>query len=174
MPFENVYIVIKFCFKNCWLNVFQQSKRSTRILLETTKLAQISKEWRITMYSFWFLVKLDGLNPGSSEQNMVMPFFMLGNQTTKLARAELVYFFPERKGKWLLQQLGRVKSSVNRRDIMLVMGDFNAQLDPHNINYESTMRRHALGRMTANGEVFVEMCLTNNLVIGETLFPHTI
>ncbi|XP_046805059.1 uncharacterized protein LOC111688096 [Lucilia cuprina] len=53
-----------------------------------------------------------------------------------------------------------------------MMGDFNAQVGSENVNVESTMGRHGLGRLTENGKMFLETCRTNNLVIGGTLFPY--
>lgn len=70
------------------------------------------------------------------------------------------------------RQLERVLATVNRGDILMVIGDFNAQVGAENSSMESTMGRHGLGRMTENGELFTEMCTTNSLVIGGTLFPH--
>ncbi|XP_065360577.1 craniofacial development protein 2-like [Calliphora vicina] len=68
--------------------------------------------------------------------------------------------------------LDRAITSSNRGDILVVMGDFNAQTGPNNTGLESVMGVHGLGRKTENGELFVNMCAENSLVIGGTLFPH--
>lgn len=69
--------------------------------------------------------------------------------------------------------LSKVTSSVRKGDIMVIMGDFNAQLGSNNEGLENVMGRHGLGsRMTENGELFTEMCSNNNMCIGGTLFPH--
>lgn len=68
--------------------------------------------------------------------------------------------------------LGNVLKTVPRGDIVIMMGDFNAQVGPDNTNVESTMGKHGLGRLTENGEMLLDTCTTNNLVIGGTLFPH--
>ncbi|XP_065361996.1 uncharacterized protein LOC135955570 [Calliphora vicina] len=68
--------------------------------------------------------------------------------------------------------LDRAISSSNIGDILVVMGDFNAQIGPDNSSLENIMGTHALGRRTENGELFVNMCAANNLVIGGSLFPH--
>lgn len=68
--------------------------------------------------------------------------------------------------------LGRVLTTVHRGDIVIMMGDFNAQVGADNTSVVNTMGKHGLGRLTENGELLLETCTTNNLVIGGTLFPH--
>lgn len=68
--------------------------------------------------------------------------------------------------------LSSILTSVHRGDIVIMMGDFNAQVGADNTSAESTMGKHGLGRLTENGELLVDTCTTNNLVIGGTLFPH--
>ena len=69
-------------------------------------------------------------------------------------------------------QLQAAFEKQKRRDVTLVMGDFNAQLGPDNANKEEVMGRHGEGTMTNNGDHFYDFCATNQLVIGGTLFPH--
>ncbi|XP_065357252.1 uncharacterized protein LOC135951515 [Calliphora vicina] len=68
--------------------------------------------------------------------------------------------------------LSRVISTANHGDILLKMGDFNAQVGADNTNRETAMGCHGLGRMTENGEMLTESCIANNLLIGGTIFPH--
>ncbi|XP_075157756.1 uncharacterized protein LOC142231022 [Haematobia irritans] len=68
--------------------------------------------------------------------------------------------------------LAKVFQDVKRGDIIILLGDFNAQLGDNNNGVEKTMGRHGIGNMTENGELFKNFCLNHNLVIGGTLFPH--
>ncbi len=59
-----------------------------------------------------------------------------------------------------------------RRNILILMGDFNAKIGSDNRGYEECMGQQGLGEMNENGERFADLCATNNLVIGGSLFHH--
>ncbi|KAJ3590437.1 hypothetical protein NHX12_008388 [Muraenolepis orangiensis] len=50
--------------------------------------------------------------------------------------------------------------------------DFNAKIGGWNEGYEEVMGKHGVGKMNENGDMFVETCFNNNLVIGGNVFPH--
>ncbi|KAJ3595043.1 hypothetical protein NHX12_004348 [Muraenolepis orangiensis] len=52
------------------------------------------------------------------------------------------------------------------------MGDFNAKIGGRNEGYEEVMGKDGVGNINENGEMFVETCVNNNLVIGGIVFPH--
>ena len=52
------------------------------------------------------------------------------------------------------------------------MGDLNSKVGIDNAGFEEVMGRHGDGEMNENGEKFANLCATNSLVIGGTLFPH--
>ena len=52
------------------------------------------------------------------------------------------------------------------------MGDFNAKVGGDNTGREEVMGRHGEGIMNENGELFVDMCAFNSLVIGGSIYPH--
>ena len=58
------------------------------------------------------------------------------------------------------------------RDILIVMGDFNAKVGRNNASIERIMEREELGDTNENGEELVDFCALNGLSIGGTLFPH--
>nr|KAG5702940.1 hypothetical protein BaRGS_034713 [Batillaria attramentaria] len=58
-----------------------------------------------------------------------------------------------------------------RRNIIITMGDFNAKIGSDNRGYE-IMGQQGVGEMNDNGEKFADLCASNNLVIGESLFQH--
>ena len=54
----------------------------------------------------------------------------------------------------------------------LVMGDFNAKLGGDNANRETVMGKYGLGSMNENGDIFSDVCVSNELIIGGTIFRH--
>ncbi|KAK7097079.1 hypothetical protein V1264_004109 [Littorina saxatilis] len=58
------------------------------------------------------------------------------------------------------------------RNIIIVMGDLNAKIGSDNRGYEEIMGQQGLGEMNDNGERLADLCATNNLVIGGSLFQH--
>ncbi|GFS06499.1 endonuclease-reverse transcriptase [Elysia marginata] len=51
-------------------------------------------------------------------------------------------------------------------------GDLYAKVGDENIGAERTMGIHGCGSINNNGERLVELCASNDLVIGGTLFEH--
>ena len=70
------------------------------------------------------------------------------------------------------EQLEAEIKSTPRHDLMIIMGDLNAKVGNDNSNYLRAMGTHGCGMMNENGEKLLELCVTNNLVVGGTLFPH--
>jgi hypothetical protein len=63
-------------------------------------------------------------------------------------------------------------NNVKKSDILVLMGDLNAQVGSSNENWETVMGTHGIGTMNKNGELFAEFCGNHGLVIGGTLFKH--
>ena len=68
--------------------------------------------------------------------------------------------------------LNATYSSVPRGDIVIVMGDLNAQIGCINSSMEHIMGKRGVGTCTNNGERFTEFCNTQHLVIGGSIFQH--
>ena len=69
----------------------------------------------------------------------------------------------------------RLRATLRKRtekEIVVMMGDFNAKVGDDNTGYTSAMGKHGVGVMNGNGLHLVDFCAENNLVIGGTLFPH--
>ena len=65
-----------------------------------------------------------------------------------------------------------VVDKAPNRDILIVMGDFNAKVGQNNASIERIMGREGLGDVNENGEELVDFCALNGLSIDGTLFPH--
>lgn len=63
-------------------------------------------------------------------------------------------------------------ASIKKGDIKILMGDLNAQIGSSNANIEHVMGKHGLGNINENGDLLVDFCNTNSLVIGNSIFPH--
>ena len=70
----------------------------------------------------------------------------------------------------------RLRSVLNERserEIVVLLGDFNAKIGSDNSGYERIMGCHGKeGEMNENGELFADLCAENDLVIGGSIFPH--
>ena len=61
---------------------------------------------------------------------------------------------------------------IPRHDLLMCMGDFNAQVGNINDGFEGVMGRHGLGTMNDNGLRLASFCAANELVVGGTLFEQ--
>ena len=62
---------------------------------------------------------------------------------------------------------------VNKHDVLLITGDMNANVGSSYHNRERVMGKHGTGIMNSNRERLIDFCEMNNLIITETIFPHT-
>ena len=60
----------------------------------------------------------------------------------------------------------------SKREIILLMGDFNAKGGNDNTRYREIMSRRGYSDNNENGQDLADVCASNKLVIGGTLFPH--
>jgi len=70
------------------------------------------------------------------------------------------------------QQVHETITTVQKRDVIIVMGDMNAKVGPNDEGLEHVMGRHGIGNMNEYGELFSELCASCDLIIGGTVFPH--
>ena len=70
------------------------------------------------------------------------------------------------------EQVQAELDSIPGHDMKVVMGDLNAKVGSDNTSFERVMGKHGCGSMNDNGERLIDLCATNDLVIGGTLFPH--
>ena len=72
----------------------------------------------------------------------------------------------------LYLKLQAIVEKASTKDMVMMMGDFNAKIGSNNTGYEDTMGTHGLGVMNDNGERFADLCANNQLVIGGSIFPQ--
>ena len=68
--------------------------------------------------------------------------------------------------------LNHLLGSIRAKDLIMLIGDFNAKIGGQNEGYEAVMGKHGVGTMNENGELLAETCASKNLVIGGSVFPH--
>lgn len=69
-------------------------------------------------------------------------------------------------------ELSNALNKVQKGDIVVLMGDFNAQIGSNNTGYRRITGKHGMGTRTDNGDRLVELCMKHDLIIGGTVFPH--
>ena len=81
---------------------------------------------------------------------------------------------PEEQAAFLAQ-LADAEAAVPRRDVLLVLGDFNARVgsasagDPY---LGSCLSWHGVGERNTAGELLLETCAAAGLAVANTWFPH--
>lgn len=69
--------------------------------------------------------------------------------------------------------LQTIVQSAPKRDILIILGDFNARVGKDNGGYEQVMGRHAVDEArNNNGDRLIQFCQINDLVIQGTRFQH--
>jgi len=61
---------------------------------------------------------------------------------------------------------------VQQSDIVILMGDFIAKIGDVKLGLKNVMGKHGLGTTNENGDMFIDLCVNYNLLIGCSLFPH--
>ena len=68
--------------------------------------------------------------------------------------------------------LQKIRDEVPRHDMLIILGDLNAQVGSENIGIEDTLGREGLGTRNDNGGRLVQFGRMNGMVIGGSIFPH--
>ncbi|XP_063411614.1 uncharacterized protein LOC134694531 [Mytilus trossulus] len=67
------------------------------------------------------------------------------------------------------EKLQSITCKTPRHDILIVLGDMNAKVGNNNLDRERVMGKYGLGTINENGELLVDFCGDNDLVIGVKL-----
>ena len=70
------------------------------------------------------------------------------------------------------EALQHLLDGVNKDEMIVVLGDFNARVGSDFQLYKGIIGRYGVGKCNDNGELLLEFCARNNLVITNTLFRH--
>ncbi|VDP56227.1 unnamed protein product [Schistosoma margrebowiei] len=69
-------------------------------------------------------------------------------------------------------RLQSIIEKCTKKDLKVLMGDFNINVGMDNTGYEYIIGRHVPGERNDNGERVANLCAFNKLVIGGTIFPQ--
>ena len=69
-------------------------------------------------------------------------------------------------------QLQSTFSSVPASDLLVIMGDFNAQVGSDCCFWNSVMGPHSIGKCNENGERLLDFCASNYMIVSNTWFQH--
>ena len=72
----------------------------------------------------------------------------------------------------LCDGLQPVLDEIHNRDCKILMGGRNTKVYSDKAGREEVMGKHGIGVMNTNGEVFADVCVFNDLVIGSSAFPR--
>ena len=78
---------------------------------------------------------------------------------------------PDEEIEAFYEQLQAVKDEVRRRDVCVIMGDFNAKVGEVE-DRDSGVGKYGLGERNESGEKLSNFCKVNDLVITNTCFKH--
>ena len=70
------------------------------------------------------------------------------------------------------KQLQSTLAAVPMRDMVIIMGDFNARVGSDNEIWRSVISSHSPDQCNENGERLLDVCACNDLVAINTCFPH--
>ena len=70
------------------------------------------------------------------------------------------------------KQLQDVANKVPHHDVLLIMGDMNAEIIGRRSRYEHVLGLYAFCKWTENDERFIQFCTMNNMRIRMSLFDH--
>ena len=69
-------------------------------------------------------------------------------------------------------QLQSVVANVPSRDMLLVLGDFNARVGSDFQSWGSVIGPHGMGVCNSNGQRLLDFCTNNQLLVTNTWFRH--
>ena len=63
-------------------------------------------------------------------------------------------------------------AKIPKRNFLVIAGDLNAKTGSGYVLYKECMGKYGKGKMNDSGKALLELCLKQDLVITNTLFPH--
>ena len=114
------------------------------------------------------------------EWNPVSERIITARIQTKLRKISIVQCYAPTENAELAEKeafyslLDKTLLGIKRSDIIVMMGDFDAQVGNDNKDIEHIMGRHGMPCVNENenGQLLIEFCGKHGLIIGGTVFPH--
>ena len=80
----------------------------------------------------------------------------------------------EETKEYFYRRLQSVLDKMKNKDVTILMGDFNAKIGSINRGFEEVMGQQGLRIVNENGELFLDLCAFNRMVIGGSIsvFPR--
>jgi len=81
--------------------------------------------------------------------------------------------------RWMRKRMNSTTScrtlfqTANRNDMIVVMGDLNANVGNNNTNRGEVMGKFGVGVVNDNGERLCDFCSANGFIITGTILPHS-
>ena len=72
------------------------------------------------------------------------------------------------------EDLQHIIDAIDQRDVIMLMGDFNARVGTDFQVYGKCIGKHGVGKCNSNGELLLEFCSRNKLAITNTMFRHRV
>ena len=79
---------------------------------------------------------------------------------------------PEENKEEFYSQLRVVLSKVPAKDKLILTGDFNARVGRDSVKWPGVLGPHGIGYCNSNGELLLDLCSENDLVVTNTLFKQ--
>jgi hypothetical protein len=68
--------------------------------------------------------------------------------------------------------LQSIIDATDKNDVIMLMGDFNARVGADFQVYKGCLGKHGVGNCNSNGELLLDFCVRNQLVVTNTVFQH--
>ena len=79
---------------------------------------------------------------------------------------------PDEVKEAFYEDLNQLISSVDHRDKLIVLGDFNARVGVDHTLWPNVLGRHGTGKCNSNGLMLLSLCTQHELIITNTLFQQ--
>ena len=64
--------------------------------------------------------------------------------------------------EYFYETIDKIINNIAKRDILLLMGDFNAKVGSSNSDYKDCIGKYGKGYMNSSGKTLLEMCIKMN------------